>query len=60
MNRQATGETRAFCGCGLSKTFPFCDSSQKISRSREPAKLVSCGPARPEEQSKAKAEAVEA
>jgi hypothetical protein len=33
------------CGCGLSRTFPLCDSSQMISKTREPGKLVSCGSA---------------
>jgi hypothetical protein len=33
----------ALCGCGLSRTFPLCDSSQLISKGREPGKLVSCG-----------------
>ena len=55
-------EARPYCGCGLSKTFPFCDSSQMISRSREPGKLVSCGPAKgdaePQAKARAKAETV--
>ena len=36
-------ETRPLCGCGLSRTFPFCDSSQMISKTYEPGKLVACG-----------------
>jgi hypothetical protein len=31
------------CGCGLSLTFPLCDSSQMISRTHEPGQLASCG-----------------
>jgi hypothetical protein len=39
----AQADPRPFCGCGLSRIFPRCDSSQLISKSREPGKLVSCG-----------------
>jgi hypothetical protein len=31
------------CSCALSGTFPFCDGSQKISRSNRLGELVSCG-----------------
>jgi CDGSH-type Zn-finger protein len=37
--------TKVLCGCGLSRTFPFCDSSQKIAKTYT-GKLVSCGPAK--------------
>jgi CDGSH-type Zn-finger protein len=37
--------TKAFCGCGLSRTFPFCDGSQKIAKTHVAGKLMSCGPA---------------
>jgi CDGSH-type Zn-finger protein len=33
------------CGCGLSRTFPFCDGSQMISKSHRVGALVSCGAA---------------
>ena len=36
-------DPRRLCGCGLSPTFPYCDGSQLISRSRDRGKLVSCG-----------------
>ena len=45
--------TKAFCGCGLSRTFPFCDGSQKIARTHVPGKLMSCGPAKQLEPSEA-------
>lgn len=38
--------TKAFCGCGLSRTFPFCDGSQKIAKTHMAGKLMSCGPAK--------------
>ena len=50
-------EPLPLCGCGLSGTFPFCDSSQMISRSHEPGKLVSCGAGK--RVSQAKAESLE-
>ena len=53
-------EARPFCACGLSRTFPFCDSSQMISKSRELGKLVSCGPGERVEQSQGQAESAEA
>jgi hypothetical protein len=39
----AKPDVPALCGCGLSRTFPLCDSSQMISKGREPGKLESCG-----------------
>ena len=36
--------TRSFCGCGLSRTFPLCDGSQKIARTHMAGMLMSCGP----------------
>ena len=47
------------CGCGLSRTFPFCDSSQMISKTYEPGKLVSCGPGKQVGRPQAEAEPVE-
>ena len=60
MDKNIKTETRPFCGCGLSKTFPFCDSSQMISRSREPGKLESCGAAAPAKQAQAQPESTDA
>ena len=51
---------RPFCACGLSRTFPYCDSSQMISKSRELGKLESCGAGKPVEQSQTEAQPVEA
>ena len=51
--------TRPFCGCGLSRTFPFCDSSQMISKTHEPGKLVSCGAGKRVGQPQTPAESVE-
>jgi CDGSH-type Zn-finger protein len=51
---------RPFCGCGLSRTFPFCDSSQMISKTHEPGKLVSCGAGKQAGQSQTQAESAEA
>lgn len=48
------------CGCGLSHTFPHCDGSQLISKSRDPAKLVSCGSVEGAARSRTGALAVEA
>ena len=53
-------EARPFCSCGLSGTFPFCDSSQMISRTRDAGKLERCGSGEPMEQSPKKAESAEA
>ena len=36
-------EVRPMCGCGLSRTFPFCDGSQTISKSNRAGTLVKCG-----------------
>jgi CDGSH-type Zn-finger protein len=37
------------CACGLSGTFPFCDSSQMIAKTNLNGQLVKCGAAnRPE------------
>lgn len=36
-------DPRRFCGCGLSRSFPFCDSSQLISKSHVLGQLVGCG-----------------
>jgi len=36
-------ETRPFCGCGLSRTFPFCDGNQMIAKTHVAGKLSSCG-----------------
>ena len=33
------GETRSFCGCGLSTTQPFCDGTHKITDREAPDKL---------------------
>ena len=52
-------EARPFCGCGLSRTFPFCDSSQMISKTYEPGKLVRCGTGKRLGQSQAQAESAE-
>jgi hypothetical protein len=52
-------DPRPFCACGLSRTFPYCDSSQLISRSREPGKLVSCGSGEAAELSQTQVRAVE-
>jgi CDGSH-type Zn-finger protein len=38
--------TKVFCACGLSRTFPFCDGSQKIAKTHMPGTLMSCGPAK--------------
>jgi CDGSH-type Zn-finger protein len=38
-------ETRPFCACGLSRTFPFCDGNHKIAKTRLAGKLSSCGAA---------------
>ena len=38
-------EARPMCGCGLSRTFPFCDGTQMISKSNHAGALVSCGAA---------------
>lgn len=32
-------ETKYFCGCGLSKNQPFCDSTHKITKTEDPNKL---------------------
>jgi CDGSH-type Zn-finger protein len=32
------------CGCGLTKTFPFCDGSHKACRDEDPAKLYEYHP----------------
>lgn len=53
-------EARPFCGCGLSRTFPFCDSSQMISKTHEPGKLVGCGTGDPVKRLQAQAESAEA
>jgi len=39
----APSETRLPCGCGLSRTFPFCDGTQMIADTNEPKRLVRCG-----------------
>lgn len=31
------------CGCGLSRTFPICDGTQKIAKTNAPGKLYQCG-----------------
>jgi CDGSH-type Zn-finger protein len=36
-------ETKYLCGCGLSRTFPFCDGSQVIAKTQRLGVLVSCG-----------------
>jgi CDGSH-type Zn-finger protein len=36
-------ETRPFCGCGLSRTFPFCDGKHTITKTHVAGKLSSCG-----------------
>jgi len=33
------GETKYFCGCGLSSTQPFCNGTHKITRDEDPGKL---------------------
>ena len=33
------GESKHFCGCGLSSTQPFCNGTHKITRTEEPGKL---------------------
>lgn len=33
------GESKHFCGCGLSSTQPFCNGTHKITRTEEPDKL---------------------
>jgi len=38
--------TKVFCGCGLSRTFPYCDGSQKIAKTHAAEKLMRCGPAK--------------
>ena len=45
--------TNAFCGCGLSRTFPFCDGSQKIAKTHVAGNLMSCGSAKQTEPSEA-------
>ena len=42
-----TAESRPMCSCALSRTFPFCDGSQMISKSNRAGELVSCGVATP-------------
>jgi hypothetical protein len=54
-----TADARKLCGCGLSLTFPHCDGSQLISRSRELGKLVSCGSDEPAPRSRNEAVALE-
>jgi CDGSH-type Zn-finger protein len=36
-------ETRPLCGCGLSRTFPFCDGKQMIAKTHRAGELSSCG-----------------
>jgi len=36
-------ETRPFCSCGLSRTFPFCDGTQMIAKTHRLGDLVPCG-----------------
>lgn len=33
------GETKYFCGCGLSNAQPFCDGTHSITQAEEPEKL---------------------
>lgn len=45
-NTGSRDRTKTFCGCGLSRTFPLCDGSQKIAKTHMAGKLMSCGPAK--------------
>lgn len=56
----AQADPRPFCGCGLSRTFPRCDSSQLISKSNQLGKLVHCGPAKEVGRPRTEARTVEA
>jgi CDGSH-type Zn-finger protein len=33
------GQNKAFCGCGLSGTAPYCDGAHKATKSEDPGKL---------------------
>ena len=33
------GQNKAFCGCGLSGTLPFCDGTHKVTKTEDPRKL---------------------
>ena len=35
--------TKAFCCCGMSRTFPICDGSQRIAKTQKAQTLFSCG-----------------
>lgn len=50
-------ESKVICGCGLSRTFPFCDGTQMIARTHLRGKLVSCGAARQPDPSNAELQA---
>jgi CDGSH-type Zn-finger protein len=36
---QVGNETKYICGCGLSKSQPYCDGTHKTTRSEDPGKL---------------------
>jgi CDGSH-type Zn-finger protein len=44
-NAAPSTRDKAFCCCGLSRTFPICDGSQRIARTQKAEKLFSCGAA---------------
>jgi CDGSH-type Zn-finger protein len=42
-NAAPSTQTKAFCCCGLSRTFPICDGSQKIAKTQRAERLFNCG-----------------
>ena len=44
-NAAPSTRTKAFCCCGLSRTFPICDGSQRIAKTQKAERLFNCGAA---------------
>ena len=53
----ARDQSKVICGCGLSRTFPFCDGTQMIARTHLRGELVSCGAAKQSDPSNAELQA---